>query len=128
MADLISSIKAFGEKVTGKDIESQSLIDVLDETTEKYEKSKDHTYTAGNGITITEDNTINADVKVVAYHNDLTKIPSRVLESLNIGDVLNFGGTYYCVGFKSDLDIRITGFDSNSFISYFYVKEGKYYK
>lgn len=67
MANLISSIKAFGKKVTGKEIESQSLIDVLDETTEKYEKSENPTYTAGNGITITEDNAINADTKAIRH-------------------------------------------------------------
>lgn len=43
------------------------MIDVLDETTEKYEKSENPTYTAGNGITITEDNVINADTKAIRH-------------------------------------------------------------
>ena len=117
MAELLNSIKAFGEKttgekiegdtlfetmkdmgekMTGKEIKGKNLIDVIDETTEGYEggggtkvvanptlegTEPDLTglevdgqkfkvpevkaYTAGNGISISEDDSVSVDTTVV---------------------------------------------------------------
>lgn len=54
---------------------------------DKYAIPEDTTYTAGNGITITEENIINADVKVLEVSN-ITGLTTEQCEALNVGDVV----------------------------------------
>ena len=86
------------------------------------------TYTAGNGIEITNENVINADTKVIVYNGDITSIPRRTLESLNFGDAINYRGSYYVVSTKTDLDIKLTSVTPVNIVVYAYHKNGEHYK
>lgn len=84
-------------------------------------------YTAGNGIEITNENVINADTKVVVY-DDPTTISSDVLESLNVGDALNVNNTYYFVTTKNQWNVEIINVGTYGVHIYSYVKDGEYYR
>lgn len=79
------------------------------------------TYTAGNGITIAEDNTIAADVKVVPYTGSITQLSDEIIQTLNIGDLLvssykntgseYHGGVYSVTYILKSGDSRVTNID-----------------
>lgn len=96
------------------------------------EVAKEHggggaTYTGGNGITITNENVINADVKVLEVEN-ITQLTDEQCESLNIGDMISIGQYNYLVLSKTneELTLIINYFDykGSDYDIVYYTKDG----
>ncbi len=90
------------------------------------------TYTAGNGIEITDENVINADVKVIETSN-ITGLTTEQCESLNVGDVVSTGDKIYIVNNKITsstppaLTLTYTNFNSIQTVMYGYINSSWVY-
>ena len=88
MGKINDALKKTGLKVNGKEPSGKTAGEILDNFAEDYAGGgSGETYTAGNGIGITDENVINADIKVLETSN-ITGLTTEQCESLNVGDIV----------------------------------------
>lgn len=85
---ITKELKGLGTKINEKEPNGETISEVIKGISDDYEGGgSGATYTAGNGIAITEENVINADVKVIETSN-ITGLTTEQCEALNVGDVV----------------------------------------
>lgn len=84
---ITKELKGLGLKVNDKEPNGETVSEVIKGIADDYDGDQDTKYTGGNGINITEENVINADVKVIETSN-ITGLTTEQCESLNVGDVV----------------------------------------
>lgn len=84
---ITKELKGLGLKVNDKEPSGETVSEVIKGISDDYEGGSGATYTAGNGIGITDENVINADIKILEVSN-ITGLTTEQCESLNVGDVV----------------------------------------
>ena len=85
---ITKELKGLGLKVNEKEPNGETVSEVIKGIADDYTGGgSGATYTAGNGINITKENVINADIKVLEVSN-ITGLTTEQCESLNVGDVI----------------------------------------
>lgn len=84
---ITKELKGLGLKMNNKEPNGETASEVIKGITDDYTGGSGATYTAGNGIGITDENVINADIKVLEVAN-ITGLTTEQCESLNVGDVV----------------------------------------
>lgn len=87
MGKITEKLRKLGLKINGTTPTGETISETIDAIADDYEGGSGATYTAGNGIAITEENVINADVKVIETSN-ITGLTTEQCESLNVGDIV----------------------------------------
>lgn len=84
---ITKELKGLGLKINETEPNGETVSEVIKGIADDYEGGSGATYTAGNGIAITEENVINADLKVLEVSN-ITGLTTEQCEALNVGDVV----------------------------------------
>lgn len=85
---ITKELKGLGTTINGKEPSGETVSEVIKGINDDYEGGgSGATYTAGNGIAITDENVINADIKVLEVSN-ITTLTTEQCNSLNAGDVV----------------------------------------
>ena len=87
MGKITEKLRKLGLTVNGVEPTGETISETIDSIADDYEGGSGATYTAGNGIAITEENVINADIKVLEVSN-ITGLTTEQCEALNVGDIV----------------------------------------